>query len=1071
MTEESSQKSEPSSTTRIIGRNAGALFDLGLTPATPLDEDQFQTQEHEIISPGQMVGRYRIMSKLGEGGFGAVWLAEQTGLSKMVALKLIKPGMDSRQVIQRFEAERHTLTLMSHPNIAAVLDAGTTPQGHPFFVMELVHGVAITKYCDRQKLSLVERLRLFQHVCQAVHHAHQKAILHRDIKPSNILVGKGDTESVAKVIDFGIAKALSSSPKAGADSATFTGMGTFLGTPPYMSPEQAGAGVDVDTRSDIYALGAVLYELLTGRTHIPLERFRDASLQQMVSAIQDAEPVRPSLLFQNPPDQEKAARSSEARGSDPRTLAENLRGDLDWIVLKAIEKDRTRRYESAAALSDDIERHLRDQPVIARPPSRIYVLGKLVRRNRAAVIAAILSVLALVAGSTAAFIGFVQAREALDQSRKSEQLARDETKKSRELLGFMIGLFKDFDQGTISTKLFRELLNTTDERRKKELLDPNQKEADMEISGILALGFSGLDDPARAEHLHLHRHARLRELGRGSSKEAAECLFQAVWARHQQAQNMVVDTFLERDREMLAECLAIQKSIRPAIPEDIVLTEALMAALSIRGGKLDEAKARLDAVVKAGPEHQYHGWILRERALIAQKEKRYDEAARLLGLAQASFSRTNPSTRVRLQGEAAFNHLFTNMHLASGALEDAEVSAKEEWRLREQWLEEVPYALILRVADIQARLKRPLDAEETLAKIVERAQSTNTAFPEYESALRKLVTIGRTHRKINDPFILDSTGRLAKLLLTRADQAVYAGHAEQAERDLADCARVLDSHFLAPFESPVYGYSMHSLRAGLLARQHKDEDAIADYAKAAAYDPGDLSLRLKMCLLMIRKGDLPAYQTERGLLLKHLTATPGVGGAQEPDFLQMLPVWRAMLLRPGLGEADLQRLRDSVERMPVRSQRSNMSRSKNEADGAGGDSEESGSSFHGDLRDGWTALLRALAHFRSGQNKKASAPKEAEAAFKEAEALLLLLASSRETVIVVQTDLLNAMNEYELKLPHAKDSWQKAVRQFDAEYARYEGTDSNPPMEDHLSARLLREEGEALFEKAAVRKP
>jgi tetratricopeptide (TPR) repeat protein len=681
-----------------------------------------------------------------------------------------------------------------------------------------------------------------------------------------------------------------------------------------------------------------------------------------------------------------------------------------------------------------------------------------VRRNRAAVIAAILSVLALVAGSTAAFVGFVQARQALDQSKKSEQLAKDETKKSRELLDFMIGLFKDFDQGTISTKLFRELLNTTDERRKKELLDPKQKEADMEISGILALGYSGLDDPARAERLHLHRLASLRELGRGSSKEAAECLFQAVWARHQQAQSMTVDTFLEKDREMLSECLAIQKSLKPAIPEEIVLTEALMAGLSIRGGKLDEAKARLDAVVKANPGHQYHGWVLRERALIAQKEKRYDEAASLLGLAQASFARTNPSARVRLQGEAAFNHLLTELHLASGALEDAEVSAKEEWRKREQWLEEVPYALILRVADIQARLKRPTDAEETLAKIVERMQSTNTPFPEYESALRKLIAIGKTHRKLNDPFVLDSTGRLAKLLLNRADQATSSGRTEQAERDLTDCARVLESHFREPFESPVYGYNMHTLRASLLARQHKDEEAIADYAKAATHDPYEFSLRLKMCLLMIRKGDTSAYQTERGLLLKHLAATSGADSAREPDFLQMLPVWRAILLRPGLGEADLQRLRDSVERMPLRSQRSNLSRSNNDADSAGGESEEPGSSFHGDLQDGWTALLRALAFYRSGQHS-------------EATIMLQLLASCREPVILVQADLLNAMNEQKLKLPHAKDSWQKAVQQFEAEYARHEGTDSTPPLEDHLSARLLREEGQALFDKAPVKNP
>jgi serine/threonine protein kinase len=334
--------------------------------------------------PAVVIGRYKLLKELGQGGFGIVWQAGQTEpIRREVALKIIKLGMDSREIIARFEAERQALALMDHPNIASVLDAGTTDNGRPYFVMELVKGVPITEYCDTHRLGIRERLDLFIPVCQAVQHAHQKAILHRDLKPSNILVTEVDGKPVPKVIDFGIAKAL----HATADPALHATLartleGMIVGTLQYMSPEQAGSVQDVDTRSDIYTLGVILYELLVGETPLGREQVKNAALDSVLRLVREAEPLRPSSRFV--PATEVGKTTANLRHTEPRKLSQALRGDLDWILLKALEKDRTRRYDTANALALDLQRHLNDEPVSAGPPSAGYRLQKLVRRNRLA---------------------------------------------------------------------------------------------------------------------------------------------------------------------------------------------------------------------------------------------------------------------------------------------------------------------------------------------------------------------------------------------------------------------------------------------------------------------------------------------------------------------------------------------------------------------------------------------------------------------------------------------------------------------------------------------------------------
>ncbi len=381
------------------------------------------TTKCEAVAVGVRIGPYTLVQSLGEGGMGSVWVAQQTEpVKRKVALKVIKAGMDSKSVVNRFEHERQALALMDHPNIVRVFDGGITADGRPFFVMELVNGLPLNKFCDEARLTPRQRLDLFVPICQAVQHAHQKGIVHRDLKPSNILVTLYDGRPVPKVIDFGVAKALAGKLT---DESLATEFGVAVGTWEYMAPEQAGfSALDIDTRADIYSLGVILYELLTGLQPLDGKRLRKAGLEEMIRILHEEEPPRPSTRLSS---DESSPSLAAVRQMEPKHLTALLRGELDWIVMKCLEKSRDRRYESANALARDVQHYLADEPVEARPPSFRYRAGKFFRRNKGTVLTAAVVVLLLVGGIVGTTLGMLDAihheeiaTKAADDAKKAE---------------------------------------------------------------------------------------------------------------------------------------------------------------------------------------------------------------------------------------------------------------------------------------------------------------------------------------------------------------------------------------------------------------------------------------------------------------------------------------------------------------------------------------------------------------------------------------------------------------------------------------------------------------------------
>jgi len=466
-----------------------------------------------LEGPGTVIGRYKLLQRIGEGGFGVVYMAEQEQpIVRRVALKIIKLGMDTKEVVARFEAERQALALMDHPNIARVLDGGATDSGRPFFVMELVRGVSITEYCDEHGLSTRVRLELFVDVCHAVQHAHQKGVIHRDLKPSNVLVTHHDGCPVVKVIDFGVAKAMHSRLT---EKTLFTAFGRFIGTPAYMSPEQAElSGLDVDTRTDIYSLGVLLYELLTGTTPFDIRDLLEGGLVAVQRTIKEQPPERPSLRIST----SGSAAIARRRGTDVPALSRLLRGDLDWIVMKCLEKERVRRYETASELAADIGRHLDHEAVLAGPPSTAYRLRKFLARNRAAALSVAVVLLGVLLGLVGLTLGMLEARA-------EQELALGEARRTKAVTDFLIDTISLSDprvalQPDLSIATF---LSTVSEKASVVFVDRPEAEARLFIA--VGRGYKGLGEYERAA-THLRRGIDLARALPGHDKGQ---VYEAMW--------------------------------------------------------------------------------------------------------------------------------------------------------------------------------------------------------------------------------------------------------------------------------------------------------------------------------------------------------------------------------------------------------------------------------------------------------------------------------------------------------------------------------------------------------------
>jgi serine/threonine protein kinase len=460
--------------------------------------------------PKSRIGRYKLLEQIGEGGFGFVFMAEQEEpVRRLVALKIIKLGMDTRQVVARFEAERQALALMDHANIARVFDAGATDSGRPYFVMELVRGIPITNYCDHNNLPVHERLELVVQVCHAVQHAHQKGIIHRDLKPSNVLVTLNDGRAVPKVIDFGVAKATGQQLT---EKTLFTAFAQMVGTPLYMSPEQAEmTSVDIDTRSDIYSLGVLLYELLTGTTPFDQQRMRSAAFDEIRRIIREEEPPKPSTRIGTLG--ESRTVTAAHRQVDAHRLSQIVAGDLDWIVMKCLEKDRTRRYETAIGLAEDIQRYLTDLPVKARRPTRIYRLKKFIRRNRLGVLAGSAIAVAVIVGLALASAGFVQAHRQAEVARVEAVRADRAAVRATAISDFLQEMLHSADPDQINGQEFtvRQLLDEISVGLSDQFATQPEVEAD--IQKTIGLAYRRLDTQKSEQHLRRAMELRRRLVG------------------------------------------------------------------------------------------------------------------------------------------------------------------------------------------------------------------------------------------------------------------------------------------------------------------------------------------------------------------------------------------------------------------------------------------------------------------------------------------------------------------------------------------------------------------------------
>jgi serine/threonine protein kinase/tetratricopeptide (TPR) repeat protein len=791
--------------------------------------------------PGDQIGRYKLLQKLGEGGCGVVYMAEQEHpVRRRVALKIIKLGMDTREVVARFEAERQALALMDHANIARVLDAGATETGRPYFVMELVRGIKITEYADQNSLSTQERVELSIQVCRAIQHAHQKGIIHRDIKPSNVLVTLHDGVPVPKVIDFGIAKAAQGRLT---DHTLFTAFDQFIGTPAYMSPEQAEmSGLDIDTRSDIYSLGVLLYEILTGKPPFDTKELMAGGLGEVRDRIRQKEPTRPSTMLSTMMVGD-LAKAAKVRQTEPFKLISLIRGDLEWIVMKCLEKDRTRRYETANGLAADLERHLNNEPVTARPPSSAYLFLKFVRRHKflfasaSAVAAALFVGLALstwllvretkarrraVTAELAEEKAHQEAETSWRRAENNEARARTEANKSTQVAKFLKEMLQGIDPSIAlgrDTVVLQQILDRTAGRVDADL--ESQPEVAGELLSTIGTVYLALGRNEQAERM-LRRALAFRIRSSGDEDPTV------AQSYHELAPALLAQGKKVEAEDLEKKALAMRIRLLGESDREVASSLSTLGNIYLSQQKQGEAGDCFNRALRIrkqlwGDEHLEVAQSMADIARVLSTEGKWEEAERnyrqALAIDRKLLGDQNPTVAYALQN-------LTEVLLSREKFEAAETIAREALAMRRQVLG-TDHPL---VADSRTTLATALNYEGNLA--------------EAEAQVRLALAV-QSKLKDAGPGFSRSINLFVEILLPQG---------RVAELDSLFDSVMADSDLSQPL-----GVAVLQSRASFEARTGRWHKAAANYAKLLAANPSDHEIYHSLAPLLVRNGDQPGY--------------------------------------------------------------------------------------------------------------------------------------------------------------------------------------------------------------------